>query len=107
MAKKKVKRNIAGLRNQPKVASCIKEAPCDSLSAESDAVADVEDDEGWDAHIRLDSNKPDWEVDEEEEESEGEGDGEDEVIEASEDEWRSDGLHVGLMVLEIEIGDDP
>jgi hypothetical protein len=55
----------------------------------------------------LDSNKPDWEVDEEEEESEGEGDGEDEVIEAREDEWRSDGLHVGLMVLEIEIGDDP
>ena len=43
---------------------------------------------------------------EEEEESDSE-DVEDEVIEASEDEWKSDGLHVALMVLAIEIGDDP
>lgn len=32
---------------------------------------------------------------------------EDEVLEAGEEEWNNKGLHVGLMVLAIEIGDDP
>ena len=71
-----------------------------------------DNDKEWDTHIKFDSNKPCWELDDDEEDSENgeednEGDEEDEVIEASEDNWRNEGLHVGLMVLAIEISDDP
>lgn len=61
----------------------------------------------------MDSHEPCWELDDEGEDSEDEctdrdgGYVEDEVIEAGMDEWRSNGLHVELMVLAIEIGDDP
>ncbi|KIJ95381.1 hypothetical protein K443DRAFT_108857, partial [Laccaria amethystina LaAM-08-1] len=123
MANKK-KRNITGLRNQSKAASHIKvqEAPDDStdtvetLPTHPVIQADIppsDNDVGWDAQVRFDSNKLCWEVDDEEDKSEdeglseSEGDVEDEVVEANDDEWRSDGLHVGLMVLAIEIGDDP
>jgi hypothetical protein len=60
-----------------------------------------------DAHIRLDSNKSCWELDDEGEHSEDEAGVEDQTIEAGKDEWRSEGLHVALMVLATDIGDDP
>jgi hypothetical protein len=134
MAKKKIKRNITGLRNQSKTVSHVDEAPDVSekgikisqihlgIQIHADIVDDSEQsddvdnrDEGWDPHIKLDSNKPCWELDDEGEDSEDEytdkdeadSDVEDEAIEADEDEWRNEGLHVGLMVLAIEIGDDP
>jgi hypothetical protein len=119
----KKKRNITGLRNQSNTASHVKEAPDDSTDAMETPtrthsvihanVTESDNDVGWDAHVRLDSNKLCWEVDDEQDDSEdegpsdGEGDVEDEVIEANEDEWRNDGLHVVLMVLAIEVGDDP
>ena len=67
-------------------------------------------DEGC-AHVKFDSNKPCWELDSDKEESESEedeeGNVEDEVTEAGNGDWRNEGLHVGLMILAIEIGDDP
>jgi len=66
-----------------------------------------DNDKGWDPHVRLDSNGPCWDSDDEEKDSKDEADVEDEVIEAGEDEWRSESLQVGLMVLSIEIEDDP
>ena len=114
---KKIKKNITGLRNQSKSTSHVEEAPIDRDSAKtlihpvtwthSEIEEQSDNDEGWDAHIRLDSNKTCWELDSEENDSEDEGGIEDEVIEAGEDEWRSEGLHVALMVLAIDIGDDP
>ena len=114
---KKIKKNITGLRNQSKSTSHVEEAPIDRDSTKtlihpvtrihSEIKEQSDNDEGWDAHIRLDSNKTCWELDSEENDSEDEGGIEDEVIEAGEDEWRSEGLHVALMVLAIDIGDDP
>ena len=52
-------------------------------------------------------NRPCWDSDDEEKDSEDEADVEDEVIEAGKDKWRSESLQVGLMVLAIEIGDNP
>jgi hypothetical protein len=122
--KKKQKRNITGLRNQPKATSHVEESvdinfskaaetcPSNPAMADINGPSDNETpDEGWDAHVKFDSNKPCWELDSEEEDSEHEedkeGDVEDEVMEAGESNWRNEGLHVGLMVLAIEIGDDP
>ncbi|EDR10094.1 uncharacterized protein LACBIDRAFT_325694 [Laccaria bicolor S238N-H82] len=112
MGKKKQKKNITGLRNQPKTASHIKDnVTVATAPAHPVTHADVDDqsdnDEGWDPHVRLDSNRPCWDSDDEEKDSEDEADVEDEVIEAGEDGWRSESLQVGLMVLAIEIGDDP
>jgi hypothetical protein len=59
-----------------------------------------DNDVGWDAQVRFDSNELCWEFDDEEDKSEDEG------LSESEGDG-SDGLHVGLMVLAIEIGDDP
>ena len=74
------------------------------INADIDEQSDNSD-EGWNAHIRLDTNKLFWGLNDEEEDSQDEV--EDEVIEAGSDEWKNDGLQVGLMVLAIEIGDDP
>jgi hypothetical protein len=118
--KKKQKRNITGLRNQPKATSHVEESvdinfskaaetcPSNPAMADINGPSDNETpDEGWDAHVKFDSNKPCWELDSEEEDSEHEedkeGDIEDEVMEAGESNWRNEGLHVGLMVLAIEI----
>ena len=115
MAKKKLKKNITGLRNQSKPASHVEEAPNDSTEViearptHADMDQPSDNDEGWDVHVRLDSNKLCWEpeVDDEGENSEGEsidkeeGNVEDEIIAAGENEWRNDGLHA------IQIGDDP
>ena len=124
IAKKKLKRNITGLQNQATTASHVEEAfinnaenaeiPTHSvINADMDEQLDNSN-EGWNAHIRLDTNKLFWGLNDDEEDSqdEVEEDGgnvavEDEVIEAGEDEWKNDGLHVGLMILTIEIGDDP
>jgi len=121
--KKKQKRNITGLRNQPKAASHVEESVNVNIRAaetsqSNPAMTDIngqsdnkEPDEGWDAHVKLDSNNPCWELDNDEEDSgseeDEEGNVEGEVTEAGEDNWRNEGLHVGLMVLAIEIGDDP
>lgn len=119
---KKQKRNITSLQNQPKAASHVEESVDVNIKAtetpSNPAMADINGqsdnkapDEGWDAHVKFDSNKPCWEFDSDKEESESEededGNVEDEVTEASEGDWRNEGLHVGLMVLAIEIGDDP
>ena len=122
MAKKKLKRNITGLWNQATTASHVEEASIDNaetaeilthsvINADMDKQSDNSD-EGWNAHIRLDINKLFWGLNDDEEDSQDEveedgGNVEDEVIEAGEDEWKNDGLHVGLMILAIEIGDDP
>jgi len=121
LPKKKSKKNITSLQNQSKTASRVEESvnvnskPMETPPS-NPAMADInrqsDNDEEWDVHIKFDSNKPCWELDDDEEDSENgeednEGDVEDEVIEASEDNWRNEGLHVGLMVLAIEIGDDP
>ena len=123
MAKKKLKKNITGLRNQSKSSSHVEvvlddstkaaETPstCPVIHADLDEQSD--NDKGWEAHIHLDSNKLCWKPDDEDEVSEEEdsdcekGDVEDEVIEAGEDDFRTEALHVKLMVLAIEIGDDP
>ena len=112
MGKKKQKKNICGLRNQPKMASHVKDNDTKvTVPAHPVTHTDVNDqsdnDEGWDPHGRLDSNRPCWDSDDEEMDSEDEADVEDEVLEAGEDEWRSESLQVGLMVLAIEIRDDP
>ena len=123
MAKKKHKKNITGLRNQSKMASHVKEAPDDSTAKAvetapthtvfyEDVDGQSDNDEEWEAHIRLDSNKLCWELEdesesEEEDIDEDEGDVEDEIIEAGEDKWRSEGLHIALMVLAIDKRDDP
>ena len=123
MAKKKHKKNITGLRNQSQMTSHVKEAPNDGIAKDVETApthtvfhADVDgqsdNDEGWEAHIRLDSNKLCWELedeseDEDEDIDDDERDVEDEVIVAGEDMWRSEGLHIALMVLMIDKGDDP
>lgn len=98
-------------------------APSDQLDLEADG-----DDIEWDHQIRPDSSKPVWDLpelasdDEEEPNSDaetlecenndeidkaGKDDVKDEVTEEGDQHWRGEGLHVGLMVLAIEIGDDP
>jgi hypothetical protein len=66
MAEKKHKKNITGLCNQSKMASHIKEALDDSTAKAVETAPDVDgqsdNDEGWEAHIRLDSNKLCWEL---------------------------------------------
>ena len=72
-------------------------------------------DENWNAPVRFDSNKPCWELEDSELSSEGEDseneddkvDVEDEVLEAGDLEWRNEGLHVSLMLIAIDNGDDP
>ena len=101
MAKKK--RNITGLRNQSKTASHVEEAPDDNIDAiktpstHSVIHADLDteqsdNNEGWEARIKFDSNKLCWEFDDEDETSEDEnqgqdqGDVEDKVVEAAEED---------------------
>ena len=60
----------------------------------------------------MDSNKLCLELEDESEDEDDdidddEGDVEDELIEAGEDMWRSEGLHIALIVLVIDKGDDP
>jgi hypothetical protein len=50
--------------------------------------------------LKDDSEDNDGDIDEDK------GDVEDEAIEAGEDRWRSKGLHIALMVLAIDKGDD-
>jgi len=105
MAKnKKHKKNITGLRNQSKAAS----HQMEHVDNESD------DDENWNAHVKFDSNRPCWENeksdDEELEDSENEKDEvdvEEEILEAGEVDWRNEGLHVSMMLIAINNGDDP
>ena len=124
---KKLKKNITGLRNQSKkkIVSHVKEASNNGTKAtevpsthpvtHTDFDEQPNNDEECDAHIELDSNKLCWEPasdDEDEEEVSEEEDtdnenGDVEVIEAGTDEWRGEALHVSLMVLAIEIGDNP
>jgi len=104
MAKKKLKRNITGLRNQSKAASHVEEASIDNretveipahsvIDADQDNESDSNDG-GWDAHTRLDTNKLFWGHDDDDEGEDSddevldgdEGDVEDEVVEAGEDE---------------------
>jgi hypothetical protein len=65
MTKKKHKKNITGLHNQSKMASHIKEALDDSTAKAVETAPDVDgqsdNDEGWEAYIRLDSNCYDFE----------------------------------------------
>jgi hypothetical protein len=68
IAKKKHKKNITGLRNQSKTASHIKEALDDSTgkavetAPDADVDEQLDNNEEWKAHIRLDSNKLCWEL---------------------------------------------
>ena len=101
MAKKKLKRNITGLRNQSKTASHVEEAPVNNaetaeIPTHSVINADIDEqsdnsDEGWNARIGLDTNKLFWGLNDEEEDSQDEV--EDEVIEAGSDEWKNDGAY--------------
>ena len=115
MAKKKLKKNLSGLQNQKasNFHAELEEALDDM--ANIDEQSDNEDTE-WNAKIRLDSIKPCWDASNDSDDSKNseldldlkdEGGVEDEVMEAGEDEWRNEGLQVGLMVLAIEIRDDP
>ena len=110
MAKKR--RNITGLRNQSKTASHAIEEVCNDsieaiempatypvIHANLDASEQLDNNEGWDAPIKFDSNKLCWELDDDDETREDEDSGqdgnsdvEDEVVEAGEAEWRNEGL---------------
>lgn len=86
-----------------------------------DQVDSDDEDIDWNPFVRPESGKPAWDMpdlapdDEEEPESEPEmsdtecenSDVENEVIEAGDEHWRGDGLHVNMMVMAIENGNDP
>jgi len=74
-----------------------------------------DNEEDWDAQIRFDSNKPCWRLEDDEEKSDPDEDEPDnneigveaDVLEAGDEDWRNEGLHVSMMVLAIDNGDDP
>jgi len=77
--KKKSKKNITGLWNQSKTASHVEESVNVNSKAmetplSNPAIASMnrqsDNDEEWDAHVKFDSNKPCWELDDAEEDSE-------------------------------------
>ena len=113
MGNKKQKKKISGLWNQPKMASHVQNNDTEVMvPAHPVTHTDVNDqsdnDKGCDSHVRLDSNRPCLDSDDDEtEDSKDEADIKDEVLEVGEDKWRSESLQVGLMVLAIEIRDDP
>jgi len=135
MAKKRSKKNISGLRNQPstvqttshgcQVASTAPVIDAIDAGNEHDPDSDCE----WDTGVKHDSVKTCWDVDSDEEEEEdvvsigvingGEevdhetlaaaADAEDEAEaqEAADQEFKNDGLYVAQMILAIDQGDDP
>jgi len=132
MVKKRCKKNISGLRNQQSDTSvtshpsqAVPKSTAPSLSfqtaldnPESDidppkdaadsAAGDENLDKGWRAGVRLDSIKPCWDEDSDADtESGDEGSVEDEIMEESDEQWNNEGIHVGLMRLAIDQGDDP
>lgn len=113
--KPKQKRNISGLRNQPKAPTPpLQSSPTPEPSPESrkTRVEDVEEDVEWSPQTRFDSSKPIWDEEDEssdEQENVSSPDGDIGTVEEW-GEWNElaqDGLHVNLMKLAIENGDDP
>jgi len=134
MVKKRCKKNISGLRNQQSDTSvtshpsqAVPKSTAPSLSfqtalnspendidapkdAADSAAGDENSDEGWRTGVRLDSTKPCWDEDSDTDsdmESDNEGSVEDEIMEESDEQWNNEGIHVGLMRLAIDQGDDP
>jgi hypothetical protein len=82
IAKKNIKKNITSLWNQSKspfhiqgtLVDTAKTIETSSIYLMTQIYADIEEqldnNEGWDAHIRLDSNKPCWELDDKGEDNE-------------------------------------
>jgi hypothetical protein len=107
--KHKQKKKITGLRNQPKAAvpplhsSPTPEPVPESQESRAD---DPEEDVNWSPHTRFDSLKVAWDGNKSEDE-------EDDTEIGTEEEWGDwnelgqEGLHVMLMKLAMENGDDP
>lgn len=118
MAKKK--RNITGLRNQPKLTPSHVEQPIQirsnlDLPESSDAQAtDPElDEEEWCPNLQFDSSKVEWDASDTEDDVYSED--EQDFLDGKEGEWprvnvrryRNDGLYIALMRAAIRAGDDP
>jgi len=92
MARKKQKRNITGLQNQPNLKTL--------------STTDDEDDlEGWNISLRFDGSvRPCWEMVSDDSESE------DSEVEQLEEDWSDlhvEGLQAKMMTFAIDCGDDP
>ena len=120
--KKKAKRNISGLRNQPKstadsshteeLSSCGPDFRGSAMLPDPQIDKDA-DDEEWTPNMQFDSNKPAWDGDESEDEigSENEEDFLDQLEDANPGvnpgKYRNRCLYVALMRMAIDVGDDP
>ena len=120
MAKKKSKRNITGLRNQPKLAPSHVEntdsVPLISSSWDTSQVSDRQsdsDEEEWcPINLQFDSSKPDWDVSDTEDDIDSED--EQDFLDKKEEQrpgvnvwkYRNNGLYVALVCTAIQAGDD-
>ena len=121
--KKKPRRNISGLRNQPKLTTDSSHTdgpmPCAPNAAPTvlpdlpiDNDLDDVDDE-WIPNVQLDSNKPLWNGEESGDDIDSEN--EEDFLDKIEEErlgvnprkYRNKGLYVALMRMAIDVGDDP
>jgi hypothetical protein len=117
MAKKK--RNITGLRNQPKSTPSHVEStdvpPISNsdLPQSSDAQAADPDEEEWCPNLQFDSCKPEWDASDTEDDIDSED--EQDFLDSKEEQrpgvnirrYRNNGLYVALMRTAIRAGDDP
>jgi hypothetical protein len=91
MARKKQKRNVTGLRNQPKKTH-------ETLSNTED------EDEGWNTRMRFESLRPCWEMDSDGSENENE---DEQYLEEDWSGFHVAGLQEKMMIFAINCGDDP
>jgi hypothetical protein len=117
MAKKK--RNITGLRNQPKLApSHVKHTDLPPRifnfdSSDVQATDPDSDEEEWCPNLQFDSCKPEWDASDTEDDVDSED--EQDFLDSKEGErpgvnvrrYRNDGLYIALMRTAIHAGDDP
>ena len=121
--KKKSRRDISGLKNQPKLTtdsshtnepmSCASDTAVPPVSPDPRIDNDA-DDEEWTPNLPFDSNKPMWNDEESEDDidSENEEDFLDKIVEEEKPgvnprKYRNKGWYVALMRMAIEVGDDP
>jgi len=116
MAKKKSKRNITGLRNQPKLAPHIESMDAVSNSGSPQVPneqTDLTDEEEWCPNLQFDSYKPDWNASDTEDDIDSED--EQDFLDRKPKQkpgvnvrkYRNSGLYVALMRAAIRAGDDP
>jgi hypothetical protein len=116
MAKKKSKRNIAGLRNQPKSTPHIESmnaVPNSGSPRVSNEQTDSADEEEWCPNLQFDSYKPDWNASDTEDDIDSED--EQDFLDRRQKQkpgvnvrkYRNNGLYVALMRAAIRSGDDP